>query len=155
MNIFDAIREGSLEEVQNCASVEDADINIKNNNGNTALMYAVIYDRMEIAKFLCKVGADINIKNKYGDTALVFAACNGHLEIVKFLCKVGADISMKNNNGETALMIATQSGYIKVVKFLEEFQQKSQVRTLRTLCISDVYKYQIPHKHIPEALLFI
>ena len=51
-----------------------ADINIKNNNGDTVLHEAVlIKDNLEVVKLLIENGADINIKNNNGDTVLHYA----------------------------------------------------------------------------------
>ena len=61
-----------------------ADVNLKDNDGWTALMYAVRYsDGLECVEALLDAGADITIKNKYGSSALVLAACyNGNPQIL-------------------------------------------------------------------------
>ena len=53
-----------------------ANVNLKDNDGWTALMYAVRYsENLECTESLLDAQADIAAKNKYGSTALVLAAC--------------------------------------------------------------------------------
>jgi len=50
-----------------------ADINVKDNDGDTALMYAVNRFQLEKVQALLDAGADVNVKNKKGETALMKA----------------------------------------------------------------------------------
>ncbi len=61
-----------------------ADVNLTDNDGWTALMYAVRYsDGLECVEALLDAGADITKKNKYGYSALVLASCyNGNPQIL-------------------------------------------------------------------------
>lgn len=51
-------------------------INKQDINGKTALMYAVIYNNMDIVNTLIKLGADGKIKDKDGKNALDYAKLN-------------------------------------------------------------------------------
>ena len=95
------------------------DVNIKDNDGDTALIWASMYDYTEVVKLLLESGADVNIKNNYGNTALIWASYNGHTEIVKLLLESGADVNIKNKFGNTALIQASINGNTEVVKLLE------------------------------------
>jgi len=66
------------------------DINIKDNNDNTALIIAAINGKTDIVKLLIENGADIDAKNKYGDTTLTIAVKYGHTDIVELLKQAGA-----------------------------------------------------------------
>ena len=65
-------------------------INAQNNYGNTALMLAVVYNRIENVKVLLKAGADPNIKDNDGLSALDFAEHYGHVSICWLLLGRGA-----------------------------------------------------------------
>ncbi|HJM68952.1 MAG TPA: ankyrin repeat domain-containing protein, partial [Candidatus Babeliales bacterium] len=75
-------------ETGNVAAVRDlisrkADLNIQDNNGNTALIKAAENGHLETVKELIAAKADLNIQDNNGNTALIKAAENGHLESVK------------------------------------------------------------------------
>jgi len=96
-----------------------ADMNIQDDNGNTALIKALDSDYVDIAKLLIAAGtADVNIQNKTGNTALIWAAIKGYKEIVKLLIKSGADVNIKNNFGDTALIWARRNRYTNIVALL-------------------------------------
>ena len=61
-----------------------ADVNLTDNDGWTALMYAVRYSEgLECVEALLEAGADITVKNKYGSSAIVLASCyNGNPQIL-------------------------------------------------------------------------
>ena len=67
------------------------DPNVRDDEGNTALMHAIADDRTEIIKALLKSNADVNEKNSGGGTALSWAAARGQLETVRLLLDRGAD----------------------------------------------------------------
>ncbi|WP_295156070.1 ankyrin repeat domain-containing protein [uncultured Brachyspira sp.] len=62
-----------------------ADLNIKNNKGNTALMYACLLNHEPIVKFLVDKGADLNIKNNEGYTALDIALNQKYRKIANII----------------------------------------------------------------------
>ena len=99
--------------------IEDgADVNAKNNDGNTALMMASWNGHIEVVRFLLKNGADVNAKNNDDNTALQTASMNGRTEIVAMLLNNGADVNMKDEEGTTALSAASEAGETEVVKLL-------------------------------------
>lgn len=61
-----------------------ADVNLTDNDGWTALMYAVRYsDALDCVDALLEAGADVTKKNKYNASALVLASCyNGNPKIL-------------------------------------------------------------------------
>jgi ankyrin repeat protein/serine/threonine protein kinase len=111
-----------------------ADVNAKNDNGETALMWAAKNGHIKIVQHLLEKGADVNAKiesnvwrNGGGLTALIIAAANGHTEIVKLLLEKGADVNAKtessvwdNGGGLTALISAAAKGHTETVQLLLE-----------------------------------
>ena len=67
-----------------------ADVNVKNNNGTTALIWAASNGHAKVVSALIAAGADVNVKNNNGTTALMWAAYNGHAKVVSLLKKAGA-----------------------------------------------------------------
>ena len=73
--LMNAAKSGNVKEIKLLLK-SGADVNLKDNDGWTALMYAVRYsENLECTESLLDAQADISAKNKYGSTALVLAAC--------------------------------------------------------------------------------
>ena len=116
--------------------------------GNSLLMIAARFGRLEMAKQLVDLKANINHRNGFGDTPLMTAALGGNLEIARMLIERGvpvnqpgwtalhycaaagkadmcqllldkdADIDARSPNGTTPLMMAVREGHFDVVKLL-------------------------------------
>lgn len=61
----------------------NADLDVVNANGDTALMLAVKYENADLVAILLQYGADVTIKNKLGKTALDIARESGKENIMK------------------------------------------------------------------------
>ncbi len=97
-----------------CASVclkilidAGADVNAKDNDGKTAMMYVTGQTMIEeenddsfAVKTLIDAGADINARAKHGKTPLMFAV---DLATVQEMIHAGADVGAKDDRGRTAL----------------------------------------------------
>ena len=106
------------------AIINGANVNAKNNNGMTALMFSAAKGNTESAGVLIKYGADVNANNNYGMTALMFTASNGHPEIAELLLKHGANVNAKDNDGDTALSMAEVNSCFDVAKVLRSYGAK-------------------------------
>ena len=87
-----------------------ADLEAKDNNGRTALMFAALNGDTETAKALSEAGADLEAKNNNGRTALMFAADQGHTEIVELLKEAGAKLDLNSQLMEAAKKGQTDKG---------------------------------------------
>jgi len=86
------------------------DVNARDDEGNTVLMYVAKEGHESVVRKLLKHEHIVyDAKNEKGETALMFAA-NSNEAVLKLLLEKGADINEKNEEGETALM------YVKDVK---------------------------------------
>ena len=74
-----------------------ADVNAKNDIGETLLHLAAYNDHKEIAELLIAEGADVNAKNDDGGNPLHYAAFWGHSEIAKLLIAKGANVNVKDD----------------------------------------------------------
>ncbi len=61
------------------------DINVRNGDGDTALMVATRHYEVKMVEFLLKNKADVNARNANGETALMIAAQNGDNDVIKAL----------------------------------------------------------------------
>lgn len=66
-----ASQEGYLGVVQ-ALLAKGADVNAKNNDGRTALIFASLKGQLEIVQAFLAKGADVNAKVNYGPTDLMF-----------------------------------------------------------------------------------
>lgn len=71
----------------------NANLNLTNLDGDTALIFACACSQKKVVKLLLKNKAGVNIKNNEGKTALNWAVNNVQYEIVKLLLDAGAEIS--------------------------------------------------------------
>jgi ankyrin repeat protein len=67
-----------------------ADVNAKDQDGDTALIRASGEGHIDVVKLLLEQGADVNAKNNAGATALIWAFMQGHTEVAKLLKAHGA-----------------------------------------------------------------
>lgn len=79
------------------------DLTIADNDGNTALMHALMVRETELAEKLIKAGAQMDITNKSGQTTLHLAARNYDLKLIKQLLKQKADVRAVDENGENPI----------------------------------------------------
>jgi cytohesin len=96
---------GTVEELKRVIA-NGADLNAKDDEGETTLIKAAGAGRTASVEVLIAAGADVNARQTNGYTALMAAAENGRSEIVKALIAAGADVNVKYENGKTALMYA-------------------------------------------------
>lgn len=94
----------------------------KDNDGDSALMFALAQGHTNIARLLIDSGADINIRNKFGITALMIAVAEGNEEITQKLLDKKADLTVKTENGMTALDIAIGKGYSNIAELIKQAQ---------------------------------
>ena len=105
-----------------------ADVNAKDENGNTPLIQATYNGHLEVVKCLVQNGADMDVKNKRGRTALMMAVGCGNLELCSYLIENGADVNVRKFDGGTALMEAVSGGNEDIVFCLVEGGADVKVR---------------------------
>jgi ankyrin repeat protein len=102
---------------------EGADIEVRNNDGNTPLLAAIFPNT---AIILINSGADINVKNNEGDTCLLMTARHASerndttIELLKILIERGADKNAIGSVRKTAYDIALIRGFeAQEIEFLK------------------------------------
>src|SRR6266849_37435 len=70
---------------------QHADVNVRSDDGATALLWAAHWNDLETAELLIRAGADVNLANDFRITPLSLACTNGSATLVERLLKVGAN----------------------------------------------------------------
>ena len=86
-----------------------ADPNVRNNDGQTALMWADIWGQGDVGRdttsILLAAGADPDIRDHDGNTALIMALTRRNNNQARILIGSGADVNIVGKNKQTALML--------------------------------------------------
>jgi ankyrin repeat protein len=94
-----------------------ANPNVSNNEGTTALMWAV--DSVEKTRLLLDAGAAVDTRAESGRTALLIAAGrHGSTNVVKLLIDRGANAAVVAENRTTPLRLAARSGDEEAMRLL-------------------------------------
>jgi hypothetical protein len=105
-----------LEKVVKLLLADSVDLDSKNTQGQTPLLWAADKGHEAVVQLLHK--ADVNAKTNYEWTALLGAAENEHEAVVLLLLEHMVDINAKDNDGQTALYMAAANGHEAVVRLL-------------------------------------
>ena len=97
---------------------QGADVDAKNNQGDTALLLAAKAGKIDTARLLVEKGANIEAKNDEGETALIAACTSGHADIAQLLVEKGAATDAPDDGGATPLMYAGLGGNTTIIDLL-------------------------------------
>jgi ankyrin repeat protein len=97
----------------------NADVNEPQQDGATALHWAVHYDDVSTAKRLIDAGADPAAANRAGATPMRLATINGSAAMIELLLDAGVDPNTPlTEHGDTALMMAARTGVTEAIELL-------------------------------------
>lgn len=105
-----------------------SDINQKDEDGWTALMYAARLGQLEIAKVLIESNADIEAQNHAGLTPFLWATYAGHIDMMKFLTEKGANTQKETAFHENALELASAMNNKEAVRYLLSTIEDEEVK---------------------------
>jgi len=114
----------NIELIKALLAVPGIDVNAKDKNGTTALVYALEFNYPETLKILLKApGVNANIQNEFGGTFLMRAALSGHTEIVKVLLAVpGINLELKTKDDKKRPEFAHKTAF--------DLAKTSEIKTL-------------------------
>ncbi len=90
-----------------------------NNNGNNALVGAILSNNQELVNFMLENHPEmVNQVNAKGWTPLMYASNKGKAEMVQLLVEADATFNNQDELGRSALMLAAKRGHTETVKVL-------------------------------------
>lgn len=98
----------------------DNAIDLKDENGNTALLIAVKNNQPTMIELLLKYKSDVNIENNSGETPLIISIKNNTPSICRLLLDNGAKIFSKNNSTEDVLEYAQDTENPQIISLIKE-----------------------------------
>ena len=123
--LFSESEQKRLEIVQKLLPYVENNIDLKDNDGWTALSWASWSGLNQIIPLLIQKGADINAKDNNGYTPLMLAALRGNDSVVETLLQSGSNLSETNKDGQTAHTLAQ--------KKQKEYQKDTFKKTIAIL----------------------
>lgn len=119
--LFEAIKKGALEEIEELFKSHRYDIETRNEAGVTAFFYAVDSNQLDIAQFLQSQGADINAprEGKEAYTPLHVASMSGKKPMVEWLVGLeNIQIDSQDFQKATPLLLSISEGHRDITKIL-------------------------------------
>ena len=148
--LHQAALNGNKEEVTRLLE-EDLNVDSKDPDGRTALMYASFNGYTEIVRELLTIGSEVNMRDNYGRTPLMFASSGQFPETVKLLLQNKAEPNMADGEEHfTALMYAAAEGHLEVVKLLLD---NNADPTLKDIDGDDAVTFALNNGHKEVAAL--
>lgn len=117
INLFDAIKYNQPAVVAFHIQ-RGTNLNVKNKNGYTPLMYAAYYNNQEIAKQLIDAGVELDCLSVYQESAAFIALKENSHCIWNLLVDAGVNVKIQNGKGATMLMVAASNGDNEIVRKL-------------------------------------
>jgi ankyrin repeat protein len=112
--IVRAAQEGHAEVVR-ALLLANADVDLVDSEGCTALLKSAIYHHDDVARYLLDAKADPNHMDRTGNTPLEYAVRANQLGFVTLLLQHGADPNVKKG---APLLVAAQAGYLDIAETL-------------------------------------
>ncbi len=149
--LFEAATQGTLEEAT-AALEAGADVNARDDNGVTPLMFALADNEPAMAELLIDQGADVEGRDEEGWSALMVAAAQHEPAVATTLIDHGADIEVRNVHGWTPLVPAALRDDPAMLETLVEHGADINTRDQnRSTPLMDAAAHNIPS--MVEALL--
>ena len=101
-----------------CILANRSNIELRDQAGNTALIYASLNGRTQIVDILLKAGANANVADAEGQTPLHHAALENHTDAAARLLKANINFNARDKLGQTPLFIAAVNNFGDITQLL-------------------------------------
>ncbi|KAI7866868.1 hypothetical protein BDF14DRAFT_1743380 [Spinellus fusiger] len=108
------------------------DVDARDEDGTTPLIYAACFGKADIAQVLLDAGAKIDIQDSFGWSALMWATNNNHEGLVKILLANGASSQQKSAKGRTVFDFVSTENH-KIADILNTNPRDSMSSTSSTM----------------------
>jgi ankyrin repeat protein len=98
----------------------NADVNVHNSWGDSALQIAARDGLFEISRKLLEHNAEVEACDYHGSTPLLLASYYGHTEVVRLLLDYNAAVCARDRDGDTPLHSAAGCGHLEITRMLLE-----------------------------------
>jgi ankyrin repeat protein len=150
--VADAAMRGDLTAVRALVA-RKADVNAPQNDGATALHWAVYLGRPALVEALLKAGANPKAVNRDGSTPLWLASINGDAGVIRALLDAGADVNEALPLGRTPLMAAARTGNVEALTVL--LDRGARVNAAETLRGTTALMWAADEGHADAARVLI
>jgi ankyrin repeat protein len=95
-SLLEAVKKGNIDQVKQLIS-EGADVNVKDEYGETPLHHAALKGHKDVAELLIAKGVHVDAKDKVGsNTPLGLTTIDGHRDVAELLIDKGADVNAED-----------------------------------------------------------
>src|SRR5215831_18987072 len=115
--LVDAVKNQDVQQVRALLG-QHADVNVRSEDGSTALLWAAHWNDLQTAELLVRAGAEANVANDFRMTPLSQACTNASSALVDLLLKAGANPNTPIATGETPIMTCARTGNDEAVRLL-------------------------------------
>ncbi len=101
-----AIKNSSTVSTENTVKIlldAGANLDLQDDDNNTALLYCVYDNNINLSRMLIDAGANLNLQNNNGKTALFVSVLKNNFDIASMLVNAGCDLDKRDNRQWTAL----------------------------------------------------
>lgn len=117
LRLVEAARNRDQQKVRTLLN-QHADVNVRSDDGATALLWAAHWNDLDTADLLIRAGANVNAANDFRVTPLSLACTNKNAALVDRLLKAGAHPNTAIATGETPIMTCASTGSADAVRML-------------------------------------
>ncbi|KAA0185197.1 Ankyrin repeat family A protein 2 [Fasciolopsis buskii] len=118
LTLFQMAAQGELLLLQQEIESRSYNLDLQDNQGFSALLWACANGQKGAVELLLYYGANMLLTGDNGETGLLLAACRGHYEVVHYLLRAGFPVDQSDELYNTALMFAAYNNNAAIVSLL-------------------------------------